>query len=110
MAAIHKCFRDCMSVAIESYGLNYGEFCRLTGYRDFRLDLEDMSDARVIAGQAIATLCNGSRGSMDEAVASAVCEFLVREIGVVCYEQRILMELPCTFDHAVALFGGSTTD
>lgn len=70
-------FCRCIAESLSDNGVNYHEFCQARGYREFKIDLDQMrDDALEIASTALAELCIGDRGPMDKSVLEAVLLFV----------------------------------
>ena len=76
MAKIHASFCRCMSASLVECCVEYSDFVRMRGYKDFKIDLDGFASAIDIAAEALVQLCDGSRDNMDRAVLIAVAQFL----------------------------------
>lgn len=81
MEDFHRKFLDYMSIAISYYSVDFTDFSRQRGYRDFKLDMVEIDSARELAALALCTLRNGDNGSMDAAVVYAAVMLLEDELG-----------------------------
>lgn len=88
MRNVAAIFCQCISDALPQFGVVYHDFNKARGYRFFKMDLDSYSgDPIEIAAAALAELCIGVGGPMDEAVISAVFDFLDQAIPALREEE-----------------------